>query len=80
MWRIGQFVLDSLFRETDQANFLSKKDANLQKQALEAYRISIKRGLTPRDALVVASACCKADKSSLWAPDLAKRSVRTASH
>jgi len=79
MWRIGQLVLDSLFRETNEAPFPWTKDSNLQRQLVEAYRISIQRGLTPRDALAVATALGTVSKGSLWAPDLGKR-VRPVSH
>jgi hypothetical protein len=73
MWRIGQFVLDSLFRDTDKAPFPWTKDIDLQRKLVEAYRLSIQRGLTPSDALAVATALGTVNKSSLWAPELAKR-------
>jgi hypothetical protein len=79
MWRIGQLVLDSLFRETNEAPFPWTKDSNLQRQFIEAYRVSIQRGLTPRDALAVAMALGTVNKGSLLAPDLAKR-ARPVSH
>jgi hypothetical protein len=79
MWRIGQLVLDSLFRETNEAPFPWTKDSNLQRQLIEAYRVSIQRGLTPRDALAVAMALGTVNKGSLLAPDLAKR-ARPVSH
>jgi len=79
MWRIGQSVLDSLFRDTNEVRFPWTKDSNLQRQLVEAYRISVQRGLTPRDALAVATALGTLNKGSLLAPDLAKR-ARPVSH
>ncbi len=80
MWRIGQLVLDSLFRETNEAPFPWTKDGDLQSQLVRAYRISIQRGLPARDALAVAAALGKANKGGLWAPELAKRAARPTSH
>ena len=79
MWRIGQLVLDSLFRDTNKVSFPWAKDSNLQRQLVEAYRISIQKGLTPRDALAVATALGTVNKGSLLAPALAKR-ARPVSH
>ncbi len=79
MWRIGQFVLDLLFRDTDKAPFPWTKDTDLQRKLVEAYRLSIRRGLTPSDALAVATAFGAISKGSLWAPELAKR-ARPVSH
>jgi hypothetical protein len=79
MWRIGQLVLESLFRDTNEAPFPSIKDSDLQRKLIEAYRISIQRGLRPSDALAVAAALGNDNKGSLWAPDLAKR-ARPVSH
>ena len=80
MWRIGQLVLESLLRDTNKAPFPWTQDTDLQRQLVKAYRLSIQRGLTPRDALAVAAALGEANKGSLWAPDLAKRAVRPVSH
>ena len=80
MWRIAQLVLDSLFRETNDASSPWAKDSQLQRQLIKAYKIGIQRGLTPSDALAVAAAFGKVNKGSLWAPDLAKRAVRPVSH
>jgi hypothetical protein len=79
MWRICQFVLDLLFQDTDKAPFHGIKDTDLQSKLVEAYRLSIQRGLTPSDALAVATALGAIKKGSLWAPDLAER-ARAASH
>jgi hypothetical protein len=79
MWRICQFVLDSLFQDTDKAPFPWTKDTDLQGKVVEAYRLSIQRGLTPSDALAVATALGAVNKGSLWAPDLAER-ARPTSH
>lgn len=79
MWRISQLVLDLLFRETNEVPFPWTRDSDLQRQLVEAYRISIQRGLTPRDALAVATALGTVNKASLLAPDLAKR-ARPVSH
>ena len=79
MWRIGQLVLDSLFRDTNKVSFPWTKESNLQGQLVEAYRISVQKGLTPRDALAVATALGTVNKGSLWAPDLAKQ-ARLVSH
>ena len=73
MWRIGQLVLDSLFRDSNEAPSRWTKDQDLQNKLVKAYRISIRRGLPPRDALAVAAAFGKESRGSLWAPDLAKR-------
>ena len=80
MWRIGQLVLKSLFRDTNKAPIPWTQDEDLQGQLVKAYRLSIQRGLTPRDALAVAAALGEVNKGSLWAPDLAKRAVRPVSH
>jgi hypothetical protein len=79
MWRICQFVLGLLFQDTDKAPFHSAKETDLQRKLVEAYRLSIRRGLTPSDALAVATALGAMKKGSLWAPDLAER-ARPASH
>ncbi len=79
MWRIGQFVLDTLFRDADKAPFPWTADTNLQEKLVEAYRLSIRRGLTPSDALAVAMALGSVNKGSLWEPEVAKR-ARPTSH
>jgi hypothetical protein len=79
MWRICQFILDLLFQDADKAPFHWTKDTDLQRKLVEAYRVSIQRGLPPSDALAVATALGAVKKGSLWAPDLAER-ARPASH
>ena len=79
MWRICQFVLDLLFQDTDKTPFPWTKDTDLQRKVVEAYRLSIQKGLTPSNALAVPTALGAVNKGSLWAPDLAER-ARPASH
>jgi hypothetical protein len=73
MWRVCQFLLDFLFQDTDKSPFPWTKDTDLQKKLVEAYRLSIQRGLTPSDALAVATAVGAMKRGSLWAPDIAER-------
>ncbi len=79
VWRIGQSVLGSLFSDTDKEHCTSPRFNNLQYERIKAYDIGIRRGLTPRDALVVAAAFGSANKRSLWEPALAERAKTSRS-
>jgi hypothetical protein len=55
--RVSRTLVDFLLRDTkDNHNHEGEADP-LQQEILEAYRIAIRRGLTPSDALAVAVAC-----------------------
>jgi hypothetical protein len=73
MWRVGQKVLGSLSRNNARDGYHWPGAGDLEKKIIELFHMGIRRGLTPHDALVVATALQNENRGSLWDPELAKR-------
>lgn len=80
MWRVGQKLLGSLSGDTNEVHNPWAEGDDLESQIIKVYDMGIRRGLTASDALAVAMAFQSANSGGVWAPELAKRLKKRASH
>jgi hypothetical protein len=56
-WRVSRTLIDFLLKDTEGEHNPGGEIDPFQQEVIETYRIAMRRGLTPSDALAVAIAC-----------------------